>query len=116
MVVFSEQDPPRGVVWHIRYNVWRVVVRKMDRSVNPPRQRDFYRAFSDFETAIRVRDYVSRILHGSNAKLHTDGKLPPSVTRVDIIRWLIAGRVIDPDEVPKFMGRVKSLDTHSSCG
>jgi hypothetical protein len=115
MPTFSEDDPPRGVVWHAKQKAWRVRVKKMDHTVTPSREREFYHEFAGFETAIRVRDYVSKMLHGSNAKLHTDGSLPPEVTRVDIIRWVVKQGTIDADEVPHFMARVKPLDrsTHS---
>uniref|UniRef100_A0A6M3K8N4 AP2/ERF domain-containing protein n=1 Tax=viral metagenome TaxID=1070528 RepID=A0A6M3K8N4_9ZZZZ len=110
-MAFSQDAPPRGIVWHHRQKAWRVVVKKMDRSVNPPKQRKFYREFKDFDAAIRVRDYVSRMLHGSNAKLHTDGRLPSTVSRLDVIRWLVAQSAIESSEVAKFTARVNSLDT-----
>ncbi len=102
--------PHRGVIWHTKQKSWRVKVKKMDHSVTPSRDRYFYKEFSDLETAVRVRDYVARMIHGSNAKLNLDGRLPPQVNRVNIIQWLITQKTIGPEEVPEFIGRVTHLD------
>ena len=90
----------------------------MDRTVNPPRERQFYKMFAkdDLDSALRVRDYVSRMLHGPNAKLHTDGRLPPHITRVDVIQWLVRQGTIHPEEVSRFTSRVKTLDTPLQTG
>ncbi len=106
----DESSPPTGVCWHRKQKAWRVVVKKMDHSVNPSRQRSFYHEFPDFETAVRVRDYVARMFHGPDARLNTDGRLPHHVTRIDIIQWLVKQGSVDVDELPRFTKRVKSLD------
>lgn len=108
--------PYRGVIWHRKQNAWRVKVKKMDHSVNPSRERYFYKEFPGkeaLEIAVRVRDYVSRMIHGPDAKLHTDGRLPPSVTRIDVIQWLVKQGTIHPSEVSRFTERVKNLDKPS---
>ena len=102
--------PHRGVVWHAKQKSWRVVVKKMDHTVTPSRKRYFYKEFPDLETAVAVRDYVSRMLHGPNARLNVDGVLPHHVTRLDVIQWLVAQGTIDPNELDRFTSRVLRLD------
>ena len=109
--MLNAENPPRGVVWHAKQKSWRVKVKKMDHTVAPSRERYFYKEFPDLETAVRVRDYVARMIHGSNAKLNLDGRLPPHVTRLDIIQWLVAQNTIDPDELCRFTDRVNHLDS-----
>jgi len=101
----------RGVVWHKKQKAWRVRVKKMDRSVHPAREREFYKEFDSLETALRVRDYVTRMLHGPGQKLHTDGRLPPSVSRLQVIKWLVKQGAIHPKEVKKFTLSVRKLDS-----
>ena len=97
----------RGVSWHKKQNRWRVMVEKLDKTVNPTRLRRFYREFVDLDDAIRVRDFVARLLQGPNAKLNSKEPLPPSITQDDVFTWLLAQNVISQDEVPRYMNKCK---------
>lgn len=85
----------------------------MDNTVYPPRHRLFYREFRDLATAIGVRDYVARMLHGPGVKLNRDGILPPSVSRDLVFCWLVLQNTVDSQEVPYFAARVEHLDNHT---
>jgi len=102
--------PHKGVCWHKCNSDWVVKVCKHDHSVNPSKRRNFQKTFLDFDVAVRVRDYVARMLHGPGKKLNTDGRLPPGVSRIDVIQWLIRQDVIEPHELKRFTARVKELD------
>ena len=114
--ILDESHPPQGVCWHRRQKAWRVSVKRKDFSVTPPRIRKFYHEFKDFEAAIRVRDYVDRMLRGPNAKSYLDGKLPSQVTPLNIIHWLVGQGTVDVDELPQFTKHLKSLDKPSLSG
>ncbi len=108
------RSPCRNVQWHIRKKRWTVYIVRVDSSVNPTRTRRFCKNFTDVDDAVRVRDAVDRMLSGPKARQFGDGKLPEDVTRLHLIQWCSAQGTFDPEEAPRFGGRLSYFDRNNS--